>query len=108
MKPISDKAEISIDFPDKAYVGSFSQHSEFAVGADADGVLIKLVHPGEDQRTAEIHLHYFLLADILAEAAKAIAQRGEALDESHRGPLLDASNRLGAALSRRKSRKPSK
>jgi hypothetical protein len=98
MKPITDKAEISVDFPDKAYIGSFSQHSSFEVRADGDGIAIKLIHPSEDRRTAEIHLHYYLLADILAEAAQAIAGR-PALDDSHREPLLEAATNLERALS---------
>jgi hypothetical protein len=98
MKPITDKAEISVDFPDKAYIGSFSQHSSFEVRADGDGIAVKLVHPAEDRRTAEIHLHYYLLADILAEAAEAIAGR-PALDDSHREPLLEAATKLERALS---------
>jgi|SRR5665213_641162 hypothetical protein len=97
MKPITDKAEISVDFADKAYIGSFSQHSSFEVRANGDGIAIKLAHPAEDRRTAEIHLHYYLLADILAEAAKAIAGR-PAIDDSHREPLLKAATNLERAL----------
>jgi hypothetical protein len=108
MKPITDKAEIAIDFPDKAYVGAFSRHSEFAVTADAEGILIKLVQPGDDRRMAEIHLHYFLLADILAEAAKAISEKGEVLDSSHGEALLAAANQLAKALARPKARRPRK
>ena len=29
LHPISDKAEVSVDFPDKAYIGSFTRHSQF-------------------------------------------------------------------------------
>ena len=29
LHPIADKAEVSVDFPDKAYIGSFSRHSQF-------------------------------------------------------------------------------
>lgn len=108
MKPITDKAEVSIDFPDKAYIGGFTRNSEFAVSVDAEGILIKLVHPGEDRRSAEIHLHYYLLADIVAEAAKAIAQRDEAIDEDHRDRLLEAAKKFAASLAMRRPRRERK
>ena len=28
LHPIADKAEVSVDFPDKAYLGSFGRHSQ--------------------------------------------------------------------------------
>lgn len=105
MKPITDKAEISIDFPDKAYIGSFGRHSEFAVSADAQELRLKLVHPGEDRRIADLHFHYFLLADIIAEAAAAIAPLRESLDEAHRAPLLEAAQKFASALQAPKSHK---
>ena len=51
MKPITDKAEVAIDFPDKAYIGAFGRHSGFEVSADAEGVTLKLSRPGDDSRT---------------------------------------------------------
>jgi len=64
LHPIADKAEVSMDFPDKAYIGNFGRHSQFDAYADADSVAIKLVRPGEDRREAVVHLHYGLLAEI--------------------------------------------
>ena len=97
MKPITDKAEISIDFPDKAYMGAFGRHSSFDVRADAESLMLKLEHAGDERRTVEIHLHYYLLADVLASAAEAIARLGH-LDNEHRGPLKDAAQSLAKAL----------
>jgi hypothetical protein len=37
MKSISDKAEVSLDFPDKAYMGSFGRESSFDVKVDPGG-----------------------------------------------------------------------
>lgn len=34
LHPIADKAEVSVDFPDKAYMGSFGRHSQFDAYAD--------------------------------------------------------------------------
>jgi hypothetical protein len=97
LHPIADKAEVSVDFPDKAYIGSFSRHSQFDAYADAESVAIRLVRPGEDRREAVIHLHYGLLAEILAELAHSLAVR-DPLDEPHREELAEAAKRLAAAL----------
>ena len=97
MHPIADKAEVSVDFPDKAYIGSFSRHSQFDAYADADSVAVRLVRPGEDRREAVIHLHYGLLADILTELARSLTAR-EPLDELHRSELSEAAKQLSASL----------
>jgi hypothetical protein len=103
MKPIADQAEVSIDFPDKAYVGAFTRNSGFDAHADAEGVSLKLSRPGEDRRTAEVHLHYYLFADILEELAMALAARPR-LDEAHRAPLLKAARDLQRSLAARRPR----
>jgi hypothetical protein len=99
MKPIVDKAEVAIDFPDKVYYGTFSRSSGFDVACDAEGASVKLMHAGSDGRTAEIHLHYYLLADILAALADSIADKPP-IDDAHRSELLDAVRRLDGALSK--------
>jgi hypothetical protein len=97
LHPIADKAEVSVDFPDKAYIGSFGRHSQFDAYADVDSVAIRLVRPGEDRREAMIHLHYGLLAEILTELARSLAAR-DPLDEAHRKELSDAAKQLAATL----------
>src|SRR6516165_4308263 len=97
LHPISDKAEVSVDFPDKAYIGSFGRHSQFDAYADDDSVAVRLVRPGEDRREAMMHLHYGLLADILVELAKSLASRAQ-LDEQHRTELCEAAKQLSASL----------
>jgi hypothetical protein len=100
LHPIADKAEVSVDFPDKAYLGNFSRHSQFDAYADADSVAIRLVRPGEDRREAMVHLHYGLLADILAELARSLAAR-DPLDDQHRIELSVAAKLLAASLESR-------
>lgn len=97
LHPIIDKGEVSVDFPDKAYIGSFSRHSQFDAYAETDAVAIRLVRPGEDRREAKMHLHYGLLADILSEFAKSLASRAP-LDEPHRAELSAAVQQLSQAL----------
>ena len=64
MKPVIDKAEVSIDFPDKAYMGSFGRESSFDVKVEPDEVLVRVIRGDEERRQVAVHLHYFLLADI--------------------------------------------
>jgi hypothetical protein len=62
-----------------------------------DSVAIRLVRPGEDRREAMVHLHYGLLAGILAELATSLTAR-DPLDEQHRMELSEAAKQLAAAL----------
>jgi hypothetical protein len=102
LHPIADKAEVSVDFADKAYLGSFGRHSLDAY-ADTDSVAIRLVRPGEDRREVMVHLHYGLLAGVLAELARSLAAR-DLLDEQHRTELSEAAKQLAAALEPREER----
>jgi hypothetical protein len=97
LHPIADKAEVSVEFPDKAYIGSFGRNSQFDAYADADSVAIKLVRPGDERREAVMHLHYGLSAEILAELARSLATR-DPIDEPHRAELSAAAKQLCAAL----------
>lgn len=100
LHPIADKAEVSIDFPGKVYLGSFGRHSQFDAYAEAEGAVIKLVRPDEDRREVTVHLHYALLAGIVDALAASLAA-GPAIDEPHRAPLAEAVARLAAALAPR-------
>ena len=99
MHPITDKAEVAIDFPDKAYMGGFGRDCSFDAHADADGMTIRLVRTSGEKREAEMHLHHFLFAGILADLANSL-DGIEPIDETHRQPLLAAARKLAAALER--------
>lgn len=99
MQPVQDKAEVSIDFPDKFYMGSFLRSSKFEARSENDGLLIKLVRPGDQKRVVEMHLHHHLLADILSEWAKSVAQQPP-MAEDHRETLLDALKQVEKALAK--------
>jgi hypothetical protein len=71
--PITDKAEVSIDFPDKFYMGSFGLGSRFDVTADKEGVHLHLERKDGEKRRVGLHVHYYLLADMLEAAAAAVA-----------------------------------
>lgn len=100
--PILDKGEVAISLPNRLYRGAFKRDSSFEVHTDDDEVFLKLLYEGEESRVASIHLHYFLFADILSEAAREIAEQPP-IDDTHREPLLEAARELVKAL-RKKSR----
>src|SRR4051794_2055864 len=99
MHPIFDKAEVAIDFPDKAYMGGFGRDCSFDAHADDSGMMIRLVRTSGEKREAEVHLHHFLFAGILDELARSLDGR-EPIDDVHRQPLLEAARKLAAALER--------
>ncbi len=101
MRTIPDKAEISIDFPDKAYMGAFGPRAGYAAEADDEGVVLKLERSGDDRRVASMHLHYYLLAGILEELAGSIKGRPR-IDEPHREALMDAADAFRRSLGRRR------
>ena len=103
MKPIADRAEISIDFPDKAYFGAFGRAAQNEVRTDADGAAFRLLQAGEDRREAELHLHWYLLADLLKELAEKLDAAPP--DEAHAEALRDAARRLSEALKPAKRRR---
>lgn len=106
MHPIVDKGEVAIDFPDKYYSGGFGRDCSFEARAEDEGVLIRLVRGGSDKRAASIHLHHFLLAGILEDLARSIAER-KPIDPLHRQPLLEAARSFVEALEATTSSSPS-
>jgi hypothetical protein len=96
MKPIIDRAEVSIDYPDKAFMGAFGRRAGFDVSADADGVTIKLAAREGEKRVVQMHLHYYLLSDILE--AMAAAMPGQLAGDPHLPALRAAATALRDAL----------
>ena len=101
--PITDKAQVSIDFPDKFYVGSFGRESTLDVTADDHGVHIKLDRNDEQTRRVGFHLHYYLLADLIASIGEAVSDYHE-MDEPQREALEDAARNLTKAATARRSK----
>jgi len=104
MKSISDRAEISIDFPNKAYMGAFGRESSFDVKVEPEEVLLRIVRSGDERREVAVHIHYYLLGDILKELGQGLVEH-EFLDESHLHRLQEGADALARAL---KTPKPSK
>jgi hypothetical protein len=101
-KPLSDKAEVAVEYPDKLYVGSFTHTSRFDAHLDESGISLTLKHPGanDERKSVHIHLHYGLFAEILRDLAATAAVLPPE-DVTHREMLRDAAKVLYLALQSR-------
>jgi hypothetical protein len=100
-KPVPDKAEVALEYPDKFYVGTFGHSSRFEAHLDATGVTLVLERPGPEDVRKSVHMHlsYGLLAAILRELAASVGHLPSD-DIAHRALLQEAVAELDRALTR--------
>ena len=98
-KPIPDKAEIALEYPDKLYVGTFERSSRFEAHLDPTGIALVLERPGAEDvhKSIHMHIHFGLFADILRELASTVSRIPKE-DTLHRDRLTQAVAELHAAL----------
>jgi hypothetical protein len=74
-KPISDKAGVAVEYPDKLYIGTFAHTARFDAHLDQTGISLTLELPGpeEQRKSVRMHFHYALFAEILRDLAKTVA-----------------------------------
>ena len=98
-KPMPDKAEIALEYPDKLYIGTFEQSSRFDAHLDQAGISLSLYRGGEaDQRkSVRMHFHYALFGEILRDLAKTVSVLPPE-DERHREALRQGAEALYRAL----------
>jgi hypothetical protein len=96
-KPIPDKAEVAVEYPDKLYIGTFEQTARFDAHLDKAGISLSLHRTGTDdvRKSVRIHFHYALFTEILRDLAKTVASLP---DVTHREALRDAAEALYLAL----------
>jgi hypothetical protein len=96
-RPIPDKAEITLEFPDKLYLGSFGRSSQFDAHLDSTGVSLLFDCPGDDDTRKSVHIHirFGLFADILRRLAETVPGLPSAADCSD---LREAATVLCHAL----------
>jgi hypothetical protein len=104
-KPIPDKAEVALEYPDKLYIGTFERSAQFEAHLDRAGISLTLQRSGdaESRRSIRMHLHYGLFAEILQELAKT-ASAVPADDVDHRNALREAAKVLHGALAAKPAR----
>lgn len=97
-RPISDRAEVALEYPDKFYSGTFERSSRFEAALDATGVLLVLERPGSEdvRKSVHIHVNYGLLADILEQLSSQVAKIP--VGEVHRDHLQQAALAFSRAL----------
>ena len=111
-KPIPDKAEVALEYPDKLYIGTFERSARFDAHLDKTGISLTLQRTGDvdARRSIRMHLHYGLFAEMLQELAKTASAIPED-DADHRNALRDAAEALHRSLTvmpAKAGRQPSK
>jgi len=98
-KPLADKAEVALEFPDKLYIGPFGRSDRFDAHLDETGIWLSLHRTGSDdlRKTVRMHFRYGLFADILSDLAKTVNSM-PASDRDPRTALRDATQALYTAL----------
>jgi|SRR5215467_2265169 len=98
-KPILDKAEVALEYPDKFYIGTFERTARFEAHLDATGISLRFERPGAESERKSIHMHinYELFAEILRDLAATVAAF-PANDLLHRESLMKAAEALCLAL----------
>jgi hypothetical protein len=98
-KPVPDKAEIALEYPDKFYVGTFEHSSRFEAHLDPTGFALVLERPGAEDVRKSIHMHisFGLFAGILGELAATVGQIPKD-DIMHHDQLAQAVAELHHAL----------
>ena len=98
-KPISDKAEVAVEYPDKLYIGTFAHTARFDAHLDQTGIALTLELPGPDdqRKSVHMHFHYALFAEVLSDLAKSVAAVPPD-DLRHRELMRDSAKALYQAL----------
>jgi len=98
-KPIPDKAEVALEYPDKLYIGTFEQTARFDAHLDETGISLSLHRTGaiDLRKTIRMHFHYALFAEILRDLAKTVSALPPA-DVAHREALREGAIALYRAL----------
>jgi hypothetical protein len=98
-RPISDKAEVALEYPDKLYIGTFAHTARFDAHLDHTGIVLSLELPGSDEqrKSVRMHFHYALFAEILRDLARTVSALPPE-DILHREALRDSAKALYLAL----------
>jgi hypothetical protein len=96
MKPIPDKAEVALEYPDKLYIGTFERSSDYDAHIDKAGIALTLHHGGDEsvRKSVRLHIHYALFAEMLKDLTRSAAT----VDKAHRAVLAQVATALAAAL----------
>jgi hypothetical protein len=98
-KPIPDKAEVALEYPDKLYIGTFERTARFDAHLDEAGISLSLQRSGgaDERKSVRMHFHYALFGQILSDLAKTVSALPVS-DVLHREELREGAKALFAAL----------
>ena len=98
-KPIPDKAEVALEYPDKLYIGTFEHTARFDAHLDKGGISLSLYRTGavDVRKSVRMHFHYELFAEILRDLARTVSSMPPA-DVAHRDALREGAEALYRAL----------
>jgi hypothetical protein len=98
-KPVPDKAEVALEYPDKLYIGTFERTARFDAHLDEAGISLSLYRTGsaDDRKSVRMHFHFALFAEILRDLARTVAAVPPS-DAEHREALREAAEALYLAL----------
>jgi hypothetical protein len=98
-KPIPDKAEVAVEYPDKLYIGTFERTARFDAHFEKDAISLNLFAMGasDTRKTVHMHFHCALFAEILRELAKTAASLQKD-DIVHREDLREAAKSFYESL----------
>ena len=101
-RPIPDKAEVALEYPDKLYIGTFERTARFDAHLDEQGISLSLYRTGgsDVRKSVRMHFHYALFAEILEDLAKTVSSLPPA-DAAHRDALREGAKALARALDER-------
>jgi hypothetical protein len=105
-KPIPDKAEVALEYPDKLYIGTFERTARFDAHLDEAGISLSLHRTGgaDVRKSVRMHFHYALFAEILCDLARTVSAVPPS-DAAHRDALREGAKALYRALDPRRSDK---
>ena len=100
-KPIPDKAEVALEYPDKLYIGTFEQTARFDAHLDEAGISLSLHRMGSEdvRKTVRMHFHFSLFAEILRDLATTVKALPPA-DIAHREALRTPRRRYTSRSTR--------
>src|SRR5260370_28834047 len=98
-KPIPDKAEVALEYPDKLYIGTFERTARFDAHLDEAGISLSLHRTGsaDVRKSVRMHFHFALFAEILRDLAKTMAAVPPS-HAAHRQAFPEAAEALYVAL----------
>jgi hypothetical protein len=103
-RPIPDKAEVALEYPDKLYIGTFERTARFDAHLDQEGISLSLYRTGavDVRKSVRMHFHYALFAEILHDLARTVSAVPPA-DAAHRDALREGAKALYDALDARRN-----